>query len=90
MQSSSLMRIQRLIMFLEAHFGKVELYMPDEPGDVEDEAGEERESEPWLIVRLDDVDAKIDLLSLVRLPHLILCLLFVPTIWHDIGCHERE
>jgi len=65
--------------------------MPDESGEGEDEAGEERESEPWLIVRLDDVDAKINLLSLVRLPF---CVYFiftdVPTIWRDLGNYERE
>lgn len=58
------MRIQRLIMFLEAHFGKVELHMPDET-DEEHEQGE-NENEPWLVVRLDEADAQINLLTLVR------------------------
>lgn len=69
-------------MFLEAHFGKVELYMPDAPGEQQEQeereqGEEEREQEPWLTVRLDDVDAQINLLTLVsfansNVPHFVL------------------
>lgn len=52
-------------MFLEAHFGEVELHMPEE-SDEEPEQGEEDRYEPTLIVRLDEADARINLLSLVR------------------------
>lgn len=45
-------------MFLEAHFGDVELHMPDE---AESESG----SEPALLVRLDEADAVISLVTLV-------------------------
>ncbi|RDB16925.1 Endoribonuclease YSH1 [Hypsizygus marmoreus] len=62
-ETSALMRIQRLIMFLEAHFGKVELHMPDASDDEEREQGED-DREPWLIVRLDEADAQINLLTL--------------------------
>jgi len=59
--SSSVIRIQRLAMFLEAHFGEVELHMPeinpDEPA--------EDESEPSFLVRLDDALAQISLISMV-------------------------
>lgn len=51
-------RIRRLAMFLEAHFGDVELHMPD---DAETESG----SEPALLVRLDEADAVISLVTLV-------------------------
>jgi len=60
-EASSVMRIQRLAMFLEAHFGEVELHMPDVPD--EPEQGED-DHEPSLIVRLDEADAQINLLSL--------------------------
>lgn len=60
-ESSSVTRIQRLAMFLEAHFGEVELHMPevnlDEP--VEDE------SEASFLVRLDDAHAEISLIKMV-------------------------
>jgi cleavage and polyadenylation specificity factor subunit 3 len=48
-------------MFLEAHFGDVELHMseisPDEPA--------EKGSEASFWVRLDDADAQISLISMV-------------------------
>ncbi len=58
------MRIQRLAWFLEAHFGEVELHMPEE-GD-EMEQGEDAH-EPSLLVTLDEADAVINLLSMVSL-----------------------
>ncbi|KAF9462338.1 beta-lactamase-like protein [Collybia nuda] len=61
-ETSSVMRIQRLAMFLEAHFGEVELHMPD-VSDEEPEQGED-DHEPSLIVRLDEADAQINLLTL--------------------------
>ncbi|KAG6877278.1 endoribonuclease ysh1 [Termitomyces sp. T32_za158] len=61
--ASPFLRIQRLVMFLEAHFGKVELHMPDAADDAEQEQGEESH-DPWLIVRLDEADAQINLLTL--------------------------
>ena len=60
---SSVTRIQRLAWFLEAHFGEVELHMPDETLE-EHEQGEDN-TEPSLLVRLDEADARINLLSLV-------------------------
>lgn len=55
-------RIQRLAMFLEAHFGEVEFHMPEVA--VEEEP--EQPPVPALLVRLDEADALINLLSMVR------------------------
>lgn len=60
-ETSSVMRIQRLAMFLEAHFGEVELHMPEAEDDQEQGEGDH---EPSLLVRLDEADARIHLLSL--------------------------
>lgn len=57
-------RIQRLVMFLEAHFGDVELHMPEEAAD-NDEQGDD-ENEPSLHVLLDEATASINLISMVR------------------------
>ncbi|KAH7916536.1 beta-lactamase-like protein [Hygrophoropsis aurantiaca] len=57
----SVTRVQRLAWFLEAHFGEVELHMPDGTDDYEQ--GEAR-SEPSLLVRLDEADARINLVTL--------------------------
>lgn len=51
-------------MFLEAHFGEVELHMP-EPSEEEPELGEDEHREPSLLVVLDDVEAQISLVTLV-------------------------
>lgn len=61
--SASNLRIRRLAMFLEAHFGEVELHMPDEAA--EPEQGEEESHEPSLHVMLDDTMARIGLTSMV-------------------------
>jgi cleavage and polyadenylation specificity factor subunit 3 len=52
-------------MFLEAHFGEVELHMPEEGNAEELEQGEDEQHDPSLVVRLDEADARINLLSLV-------------------------
>ncbi|CCM05716.1 uncharacterized protein FIBRA_07948 [Fibroporia radiculosa] len=60
-ESAEVTRIQRLAMFLEAHFGEVELHMPEETD--EPEQGEDAH-EPSLLVRLDEADALINLVSM--------------------------
>jgi len=56
-------RIRRLVMFLQAHFGNVELHIPEEiEGDPEQ--GEDS-NEPSLLVSLDEADARINLISMV-------------------------
>jgi cleavage and polyadenylation specificity factor subunit 3 len=62
--SADMTRIQRLVMFLEAHFGDVELHMPEEVED-DPEQGEDS-NEPSLLVSLDEVEARINLISMVR------------------------
>jgi cleavage and polyadenylation specificity factor subunit 3 len=50
-------------MFLQAHFGNVELHIPEEiEGDPEQ--GEDS-NEPSLLVSLDEADARINLISMV-------------------------
>lgn len=50
-------------MFLEAHFGEVELHMPDEPLI----AGEDGvvEDAPGLLIALDDAEAFVNLATMV-------------------------
>lgn len=57
-------RNQSLAKFLEAHFGEVELHIPDELD--ESEQGEDEHDVPSLFVQLDEADATINLVSLVR------------------------
>ena len=63
---AELTRIHWLAKFLEAHFGEVELHMPEEA--VEPEQGE-ASHEPALLVRLDEADALVSLVSMVRRAH---------------------
>lgn len=56
-------RIQRLVMFLEAHFGDVEYHMPDEDMGVEQEEPTSH-GEPSFLIQLDDAEARINLLSM--------------------------
>ncbi|KAG1766931.1 beta-lactamase-like protein [Suillus occidentalis] len=61
----SITRIQRIAWFLDAHFGDVELHMPEEGGEQDQDQSEK--SEPALIVRMDDSgesDAYINLVTL--------------------------
>lgn len=58
-------------MFLNAHFGEVELHMPDESGEGDGSgsgSGGGGDNEPSLLVRLDEADAQINLVSLVNSP----------------------
>ena len=59
-----MVRIQRLGMFLEAHFGDVEYHMPDEDMGVEQEEPTSG-GEPSFLIQLDDAEARINLLSMV-------------------------
>ncbi|KAI0043657.1 Metallo-hydrolase/oxidoreductase [Auriscalpium vulgare] len=60
--SDPMMRIRRLGMFLDAHFGDIEYHMPD----VDDHDMEQGEAggEPTFLIKLDDAEARINLLSL--------------------------
>jgi len=57
-----MVRIQRLGMFLEAHFGEVEYHMPDE--DMDEQEGATPDGEPSFLIQLDDAEARINLLSM--------------------------
>ncbi|KZT10629.1 uncharacterized protein LAESUDRAFT_741096 [Laetiporus sulphureus 93-53] len=59
--SAEVTRIQRLAMFLEAHFGEVELHMPEETDEQEQD---DENHEPALLVRLDEADAVINLVTM--------------------------
>lgn len=59
--SATVTRIQRLGMFLEAHFGDVELHMPEEG------AKSDEDESPAFLVNIDDAEASIDLVSMVSL-----------------------
>ncbi|KAH9978661.1 beta-lactamase-like protein [Lactifluus volemus] len=58
-----MLRIQRLGMFLEAHFGEVEYHMPDEEMET-DQEGATPDGEPSFLIQLDDAEARIKLLSM--------------------------
>jgi len=58
-----MIRIQRLGMFLEAHFGEVEYHMPDEDTETEQEEIASK-GEPSFLIQLDDAEARINLLSM--------------------------
>lgn len=63
----SITRIQRIAWFLDAHFGDVELHMPEEGGEQEQDQDQSEKSQPALIVRMDDSgesDAYINLVTL--------------------------
>jgi cleavage and polyadenylation specificity factor subunit 3 len=60
-----MVRIQRLGMFLEAHFGEVEYHMPDEDMETEQEEPTSQD-EPSFLIQLDDAEARINLLSMAR------------------------
>jgi hypothetical protein len=79
-----MVRIQRLGLFLEAHFGEVEYHMPDE-----DLASDQEESashgEPSFLIQLDDAEARINLLSMVR-PSLSRSYFLPPA---DVSIHRR-
>ena len=63
-ESAEHTRIQRLAWFLEAHFGEVELHMPDEADATPLEQGEDALG-PSLLVTLDEADAVINLVTMV-------------------------
>ena len=56
-------RVQRLMMFLESHFGEVHMGVPEsEKGH---EGGQDEGPEPVLSIQLDEADALVHLKSMV-------------------------
>ena len=68
------LRIERLTWFLEAHFGEVELHIPEPHVDGDGDGMKQSENftnKPWLLVRLDDVEASINLVDMVSIYQLL-------------------
>jgi cleavage and polyadenylation specificity factor subunit 3 len=63
-EGASMQKIRRLAMFLEAHFGDVELHMPEEVSPNGEDGSEEQG--PALTINLDDSEAVIHLETMVR------------------------
>ena len=82
-----MIRIQRLGLFLEAHFGEVEYHMPDEEQEAEEE-GLTSHGEPSFLIQLDDAEARINLLSMVRLS--LFVTYFFPRLCHDAQTVESS
>jgi cleavage and polyadenylation specificity factor subunit 3 len=59
---AALVRIQRMLTFLESHFGKVEFHYPSNGLQ---EATQDSDAERKLLVRLDEAEAMVDLNALV-------------------------
>ena len=64
-EESTIVRIQRLAMFLEAHFGEVELHMPEQPPSAD--ADGETDDAPGLLIAVDDAEAFVNLATMVCL-----------------------
>ncbi|THV05075.1 Metallo-hydrolase/oxidoreductase [Dendrothele bispora CBS 962.96] len=62
-EKDEMRRVRKIAMFLEAHFGDIELHMPEE-SPVEDAEQGEDEHDASLLVRLDEADATVNLATL--------------------------
>ena len=61
-------RITRLAMFLEAHFGEIELHLPEAPlGDDETKA-ESPDEIPGILITQDEAEAFVNLAEIVCSP----------------------
>jgi cleavage and polyadenylation specificity factor subunit 3 len=54
-------------MFLEAHFGEIELHMPDD--DMGQDSGEQPDDGPAFLISLDEAEARISLLTMASIFH---------------------
>jgi len=64
-EQEEMKRVGKIAMFLEAHFGDIELHMPEETSAEDAEQGED-EHDASLLVQLDEADATVNLATLVR------------------------
>ncbi|KAL5523858.1 hypothetical protein ACEPAG_8031 [Sanghuangporus baumii] len=62
-EESTIVRIQRLAMFLEAHFGEVELHMPEQPPVAEEDSS--TNDAPGLLIEVDEAEAFVNLATMV-------------------------
>lgn len=78
------LRTQKIADFLQLHFGEVETVetRPDEEGKVI--------LDPGIIVRLDEWEARIGLLDLVRAHHIPDRFSLIPQFFNIVGCHKLE
>jgi cleavage and polyadenylation specificity factor subunit 3 len=58
-------RYEGLAAFLESHFGYAEIYLPDE--DAKDVKVEEGSDDPAIIIKVDDLVARVNLVNLVSI-----------------------
>ncbi|EJD03061.1 Metallo-hydrolase/oxidoreductase [Fomitiporia mediterranea MF3/22] len=63
-ENSMIVRIQRLAMFLEAHFGEVELHMPEAPPVAGEDGSTDNADSPGLLIGMDDAEAFVDLATM--------------------------
>jgi len=56
-------RYEGLAAFLESHFGYAEIYLPDE--DAKDVKDEDDSDDPAIIIKVDDLVARVNLVDLV-------------------------
>ena len=66
-EEAAMNRVTRLAMFLETHFGDVELHMPEKPSGKENEHDADPDDIPGLLVNQDDAEAFVNLTDLVML-----------------------
>ncbi|KAK7472525.1 endoribonuclease ysh1 [Stygiomarasmius scandens] len=62
-EQEEMKRVGKIAMFLEAHFGDIELHMPEETSAEDAEQGED-EHDASLLVQLDEADATVNLATL--------------------------
>jgi hypothetical protein len=60
-------RYLRLASFLESHFGEAEIYLPDPDNKDTKDLSEEERDDPAIIVKVDDLVARVNLVDLVWL-----------------------
>lgn len=63
-------RITRLAMFLEAHFGEIELHLPESPFSVDDAKMENSDEIPGILISQDDAEAFVNLTDMASRPAL--------------------
>lgn len=60
------LRVQRLAMFLESHFGNIELRAAVDEAELKSEGEMKHKNGPQILIRVDGSEASINLLTLVR------------------------
>jgi len=58
-------RYERLASFLESHFGEADIYLPNPDNKDTKEFSEEERDDPAIIVKVDELVARVNLVDLV-------------------------